>query len=153
MTLDEKENKIKDNGEKRIVKKVMRARTGRIPLHKQSRVSIDKEPGYHYHLVNDVPGRIDKFKVAGYEIVSAKVQEGGHNAQDASQIGKIASQSVGNGETAYYMRIPQEWHDEYQRDKQKRNDQIMNQIKHGFSAERPIANRRGNIDIDVTEKE
>jgi hypothetical protein len=46
------------------------------------------------------------------------------------------------------MRKPQEWHDEDQRDKQKRNDEIMSQIKNGFSAERPIGNRRGTVTSD-----
>jgi hypothetical protein len=152
MTSDEKENKIKDSSEKRIDEEVVRTRSGRIPLYKQKRVRIECEPGYYYRQIKDVDDRIERFKIAGYEIVSAKVQKNGRNAQDASQMGKVGAQSVGGGIVGYYMRLPQEWREDDRREKLVKTDRIMSQIKHGFSAERPIKNIRGNVSIDVTDK-
>ena len=152
MTSEEKENKIEVAPKDRVLKKAVPKRDGRVPLHKQNRIGIDKEPGYHYRLVTDRDNgeRIERFKRAGYEIVTGIDQPDGKNAQDPSQMGTVTRKSVGRGDIAYYMRIPQELFDEDQRDKQKRNDQIMKQIKDGFTKDRPIKNMRGSVSYDET---
>uniref|UniRef100_A0A6M3KP34 Uncharacterized protein n=1 Tax=viral metagenome TaxID=1070528 RepID=A0A6M3KP34_9ZZZZ len=120
----------------------------RVSLRKQRRLSIATEPGYHYHLVNDVDNRIERFKKAGYELVTGKVHDKGSNVEDPSQMGSVASHPVGKGVTGYYMRIPQEWYDQDQAEKQEENDRIMNQIKNGFSSRKPIDNMFGRVTVD-----
>lgn len=40
----------------------------RVPVHKQSSLSVKPRPGYRTVIINDSPGRIDSFIKAGYEI-------------------------------------------------------------------------------------
>lgn len=58
-------------------------------------------PGYHLHVFNDTPGRIERAKEAGYEHINDKE-------------GKIACRVVGTAEgggplMGYPMIVPEEW--------------------------------------------
>lgn len=116
----------------------------RIPLSKQKRIGIRQEKGYKYRLVNDDGDRIANFKVAGYEPVDGRIREGEKDSQDASQMGKIARQSVGNGMEAIYMRIPQKLYDEDESLKQKEID-VRDEM---IGTEIPEHVRRGKVKID-----
>ena len=126
-------------------KKRMAKKRERIPLHKQKRIGIDQEKGYHYHLTNDDGNRVARFKKAGYVVVDGKVREGQKDSQDASQLGKVARQSVGNGMEAVYMRIPQKDYDQDQASKQKAIDDRDKVI--GLD-KIPEYVRRGKVKID-----
>lgn len=100
-------------------------RPQRTPLHKQSAVTATQRDGYHRRYVNDIPGRIEAFKAAGWTVV----QEEGANTSDKgagteSQLGSLVKKRVNKdaraeAQYAYLMEIPQEWYDQDQTDKMK----------------------------------
>jgi hypothetical protein len=106
-------------------------RDGRKPFHKQKRIGLrNTDPDFHYHCFTDKDNRIPNAKDAGYEPVyeTNGIRGGEKDAADTSQMGKIASQHVGNGEIGYYMRIPKDTWEQDQKEKQKENDRVMGQI-------------------------
>jgi hypothetical protein len=129
-----------------ITRKIQKKRK-RVPLHKQNRIGIRKEPGYHYHLGNDEGDRIDNMREAGYDFVESEAREGKKDASDEKQFGRHACQNVGNGVKGYYMRIPQEEWEEDQQDRQLEVDRIEKAIGLDRIPERV---RRGQIKIDRT---
>ncbi len=94
----------------------------RIPLSGSDRnimVIEDMDPNYQYRWVNDKPGRIERFKRAGYEFVSgnSKVREGKVDAANSAD--SLLTMQVGEHVTAYAMRIKKEWHEEDKAAKEK----------------------------------
>ena len=86
-------------------------REDRVPIHgDRDRLSIEgQEEGYHYCWVND--NNVPKFERAGYEFVEHAVVVGDRRVDAASSTGVKHSLAVGNGVTAYLMRIPNEYFD------------------------------------------
>lgn len=83
-----------------------------------------KDPAYEYRIVNDTGDRVEQFKSAGYEVVSAKdVTVGDRRVNAASAEGSSATVSVGGGSKAVVMRIKKEWYEEDQVRKQSDVDQ------------------------------
>lgn len=80
-----------------------------------------QDPAYHYRWVNDIDGRVELFLNGGYEHVTTK--EGGDvgtkRVGTATNIGTNVSKPVGQGITAYLMKIKREWYDQDQQDKLK----------------------------------
>lgn len=80
------------------------------------------DPNYMYRVVVDYkskPGRIQKFKNAGYVHVQSGEGMGDDAAGKPTKLGKQVSVPVGNGETGYLMKIPKEYFDEDQSAKEK----------------------------------
>lgn len=129
-----------------------RKRDGRVPLHKQKRIGVQVSPGFVGRLANDVDDRISKLQKAGYRMItrSNAVREGQKDAADASQLGNVASQSVGGGVTGYYMEIPEKHYREDQIAKQKENDRVMGEI--GILDTIPKKARRGKLTLDSPNK-
>ena len=117
----------------------------RIPLHKQKRIGIAPRKGYIRRLVNDKDGKIAKCLKAGWTPVKGLIREGEKDAQDASQMGTIARQPVGNGMHAVYMEIPEEIYRADQAYKQKEIDERDKMI--GMD-KIPSHVRRGKVKID-----
>lgn len=93
-------------------------RPKRTPVAERNKISFDhKEPGYVYRLVNDVEGRLDTFKEAGYEVVTGDAALGDNEAGAGSRLGSAITKHVGNGTKGVLMRIKQEWYDEDQKKK------------------------------------
>jgi hypothetical protein len=83
---------------------------------------VVKNPGYEYRIVNDTGDRVEQFKAAGYEVVSAKdVTVGDRRVNAASAEGSAATVSVGGGTKGVVMRIKKEWYDE---DQQRKIDDV-----------------------------
>lgn len=78
----------------------------------------NKEPGFHYHIVKEKPGRIDKFLAAGYEIVTHEVSVGDVKIGTPGQEGSPVKMPLGRGEVGYLMRQPNEFYEEDQAAKQ-----------------------------------
>jgi hypothetical protein len=100
-------------------------RPTRIPVSGEGRniLSInDQDPNYVYRWVNDVEGRIDRFKAGGYEFVHSTDIAGDRSTENASNASTVLSKKVGNGITAYAMRIKREWYEEDQASKAKAID-------------------------------
>lgn len=106
----------------------------RIPIGARRDITAvrDTPEGYIDRWVNDEPGRIQRFKEAGYELVqSASVGDSGvdgtHN-QDG-----VVSRNMGKGVTSYLMRQRKDYYSEDQAEKQKYVDQTeetMRRSKH-----------------------
>ena len=88
------------------------ARPNRIPLSGADRnimVIEDMDPNYQYRWVNDKPGRIERFKRAGWEMVIGKSKVSDAKADSSDNVGSLVTQQVGPDVTAYAMRIKKEW--------------------------------------------
>ena len=103
------------------------------------KLSIDGEiPGYHLHIFNDEPGRIEEAQSGGYEFVSpseigsvARGVVSGNTALDDKVRFLVGKDGQGGGLYAYLMKIKQEWYDEDVSDRQQRNDIVDQAIKAG----------------------
>jgi len=85
----------------------------RIPIHGYRNV-LDvqgQEAGFHYCWVNDY--NVDKFLAGEYEFVTHEVTVGHTKVNAGSQVGGKVSRPVGNGVTAFLMRVPDQY---YQQD-------------------------------------
>ena len=80
------------------------------------------DENYVYRVVNDNPGRIDRFKEAGYELVENATLGTSHADGSQADAG-VVSKDVGKGVTAYVMRQRRDWYDEDQAAKQRRIDE------------------------------
>lgn len=69
-----------------------------------------QEPGFHYCFVNDY--NVDSYIESSYEFVTHDVQIGAKHINSAAQIDGKVSMPVGNGVTAFLMRIPDEYYHE-----------------------------------------
>lgn len=95
-------------------------------------------PGYHMHIFNDIPGRIDEALSAGYEFVSPD-EIGGlvngvvsrNTALDDKVRFLVGNDGNGNGLYGFLMKIKQEWFDEDSAALQSRNDVVDQAIRSG----------------------
>lgn len=95
-------------------------------------------PGFHMHIFNDIPGRIDEALSAGYTFVSPD-EIGGttvgvvdrNSALDDKVRFLVGNDGNGNGLYGYLMKIRQEWFDEDQASLQNRNDGVDSAIRAG----------------------
>lgn len=110
---------------KEAIAKSPSGRVRRTPVGVRNVLTVSgKEPGYEYRIVNDTGDRVEQFKSAGYEVVSAKdVTVGDRRVNAASAEGSAATVSVGGGSKAVVMRIKSEWYEEDQHRKQSDVDQ------------------------------
>jgi len=91
----------------------------RVPVGGRRNVTAvnDTPEGYVDRWVNDTPGRVDRFKRAGYETVSAASVgdsgiDGSHNESG------VVSRDMGKGVTAYLMRQREDYFTADQKEKQ-----------------------------------
>jgi len=104
-------------------------RTRRTPLTVRNRLSLkERDPNYHYRIVNVKDDRIEQFKEQGYEIVE-DAQVGEKRVDTPSVLGSGTEVSVGQGMKAVLMRIPKEWFEEDQRAKQAKIDELEATMK------------------------
>jgi hypothetical protein len=129
-------------------------RKDRTPLYKQSAVTLkNRDPLFHYRLVNDTPGRIAAFLEAGWEIVEGDKNEtySGKGRSEGAQDGSLMKRRVNEGLTApchnaYVMRIPKEFFAEDQEEKNRRNEELIEDIDPSGEIRRAIIlGSRANI--------
>jgi len=106
-----------------------RSERKRTPLSQRNRISFRTEDGFHYHLINDKDGRLQKAVEGGYEFVESDRNLGDPIVGTAKKVGKRVSMPVGNGTTGYLMRIKNEWYEEDQKAKTKLVDDSEQAIK------------------------
>jgi hypothetical protein len=94
--------------------------------------------GYHLHILNDTPGRIDTGLQSGYEFVTPEEVNGVTNnvVSRNTDIGDKVRFLVGRTEQgeplyAYLMKIKQEWYDLDQKELASKNDKIDEAIRKG----------------------
>ncbi len=102
----------------------------RIPLGgKRDMLSVQDTPdGYVDRIVNDEPGRIEKFKQAGYVMVESAKLGTSHVDGSESEAG-VVSKNVGKGVTAYVMRQSEVFYKEDQAAKQDRILEVENGMR------------------------
>ena len=120
-------------------KETSRERTRkRIPIGYRNLLTVEgKEDDFEYRWVNDVDGRPEKMEEVGYEPVTHKVSVGDSAVGRASQLGSAVSRPVGGGQKAVLMRIPKEWYDEDQAEKQKRVEQSEKAMERNIPKNKP----------------
>ena len=91
----------------------------RVPIGSNRDITTvhDTPDGYVDRWVNDIPGRIDKFKAAGYELVET-AEMGSQSVDGSHDENGTVTKDMGRGQTAYLMRQRQEYYDEDQASKQ-----------------------------------
>lgn len=98
-------------------------RQKRVPMHERMPLSADSRPGFRRRVVNDVPGRIDRLKLAGWTVVEDGTKLGDTYAGQASGVGSQSSKPVGRGINGILMEIPEELYNEDQATKQRMIDE------------------------------
>jgi hypothetical protein len=115
----------------------------RVPEEARKRLA---EAGWHLHIFNDDPGRIEEALTAGYEFVTQ--DEIGSNVTSVVSRNNTVGDKVaylagttekGEGLTAYLMKIRQEYYEEDQLQLHKRNDYVDQRIKSGKNAAAGVA--------------
>lgn len=81
----------------------------------------NKDENYVYRWVKDLPGRIQRFLDAGYEVVMDKPEVGQSTVDKGSRLGSATTRNDG-ANVLVLMRIPREWYNEDQDAKQREVD-------------------------------
>jgi len=111
---------------------VIEKRVRRKPLHQQGPQSIsgEKDPNFHYRIVNDTGSRIHAFQQAGYELVTDDdIVVGESRVSSAGELGSAKRIISNDGTTSFLMRIKKEYYDEDQKVKQDRIDELERSMK------------------------
>ena len=111
-------------------------RAERTPLGSfRSKLTVaDKDPAFVYRWINDSPGRVEQAQAGGYEHVNDATtgETGETNTDVGSRTSSIVGRSEdGKGMRGYLMRIPKDFYDADQADKQKVNDAVDEAISGG----------------------
>lgn len=124
----------------RRTRNVFNGTVGKLTINQEVIKQLD-EAGWHLHIFNDTPGRIEEALSAGYEFVtpeeigSAVTSVVSRNtALDDKIKYLVGSSEEGNGMYAYLMKTRKEYYNEDQEQLQKRNDYVDNQIRSGKAA-------------------
>jgi len=105
--------------EKEAIAKAPRGRTRRSPMTRNVLTVAGKDPNYVYRIVNDSGDRVQEFLDRDYELVKeSSVRVGDKRVNKASAEGSVSQISVGQGQKAFVMRIPREYHADDQAVKQ-----------------------------------
>lgn len=125
-----------DRGTRRT-RNVFNGTVGKLTINPDVVDRYDKE-GWHLHIFNDTPGRVEEALSAGYEFVtpeeigSAVTSVVSRNtALDDKVKYLVGASEEGNGMYAYLMKTRKEYYFEDQEQLQKRNDYIDGQIRSG----------------------
>lgn len=68
----------------------------------------DQDPNFQYRWVNDKPGRVERFKEAGYELCESATM-GNSGVEGSHSENGIVSRDMGKGVTSYLMRQDKDW--------------------------------------------
>jgi hypothetical protein len=103
------------------IQKQSRVRAKRIPVGTRNRLEVvNKQPGFHYRVVNDVGARVQQFMDAGYEIVpTTEAYVALTRVDQVSPEGTANALAVGGGQRGFLMKIPKDFYDEDQKAKQQ----------------------------------
>jgi hypothetical protein len=98
-------------------------RPKRTPLGMRNRLSFgDQDPNFVYRVINDQDDRLEQAREAGYDFVVSDKDLGDKHAAEGGKTDSRVSKPVGNGIRGYLMRIPKEYYEDDQREKQKKVD-------------------------------
>lgn len=126
-------------------------RPHRVPLSEQKKIHIKEDDGYVYHLFNDTGNRIKKAELGGWEKVSDKAMDEYRGLSNPDQLGTCASQSVGNGITGYYMRIPKELYEQDQELKVRKTEETVKSVAGTELKDTPKNQEYGSLNMRIGE--
>jgi len=127
-----------------LQQKVPEGRPARQRMTRRNRLAVvNRDPDYHYRIVNDVDDRIEAAKAAGYEVDVTQPRKGADARVDVPAGVGSATISVGGGLKAVVMRIRKDWYQEDQRAKMDEIDTLERSMKQ--SAKTYV---RGEFDIE-----
>ena len=101
----------------------------RIPLGTRNILTAPKKPGFVRRFVNDKGDRIQAFKDAGWAAAEMSEQIGDDKAGRATSIGSSATPSVGGGQRAVLMEIPEKYYKEDRAASQAKITKVEQEIK------------------------
>lgn len=102
----------------------------RIPLGSRNVLTAPKKSGFVRRFVNDDPDRIQAFKDAGYSVVTENATPIGDDKIDrVVRPGSVVNPSVGGGQRAVLMEIPEKYYGEDQKTKQDKILQAENEMR------------------------
>lgn len=84
----------------------------------EAKLAAPARPGFKRRFVNDVPGRIDRFRDSGWEVAE---KDGGIDSRFAGKLGGAQTDGNIHGNTVL-MEIPEEF---YHEDQQAKSDRIV----------------------------
>ena len=117
---------------------------------------LNKDPNYVYRWVADDPrrpGRIERLKERGYEVVAEKHEVGQKTVDKVSQLGQFNTVAGGGGITLVLMRQLREWYDEDQKTKQDKVNALEEAMKADVRQGRiPGSREPGFGNLDITRK-
>lgn len=88
----------------------------------------NKDPNYEYRWVLDVPGRLDRYRDGGWEVVTEDLEVGQKTVDKETKIGSAVTKRSG-ATMLVAMRIPKEWYDEDQAAKQEKVDFLEDSMR------------------------
>lgn len=93
-----------------------------------------RDPNYEYRWFNDSKNRLTNAEEADWEFVEGDAHIGTGAESNNNDGGSRISMAAGSAEDgkpvrAYLMRKKKEWHEEDQQEKQKRIDEVENQLR------------------------
>lgn len=100
----------------------------RIPLGSRNILTAPKKNGFVRRFVNDKGDRVQAFKDAGWTLVE-EAPVGDPKLGRASSIGSVTNPSVGAGQRAILMEIPEKYYQEDYNAAQAKITQVENEIK------------------------
>lgn len=107
--------------------KTTQAQVGRVrrtPIGRRNKLTVEnRDPNYHYRVVNDVDGRVQDMIDMDYEIVTDAIV-GDKRVDNPSTLGSAKQISVGGGVKAIVMRKRKDWHEQDQAEKQRQIDEL-----------------------------
>ncbi len=104
-----------------------------------------QEAGWHYCWVNE--DQVPRYQDGAYEFVTHEVTIGDRKVDAASSIGGKISKAVGNGVTAYLMRVPDEYFKEDMDSIQKEVDASEEAMYAELNSRKP--GHYGKVEMDI----
>lgn len=118
------------------VKQVERAKRTPVGGARDILTVMNKDPNYVYRFVlSDIPGRVERFKQGGYEVVVDDLEVGQRTVDRQTKLGSAVTAHAGSGRQYVLMRILREWYEEDQKAKQDKvnalEHSMMDDVQHG----------------------
>ena len=123
-------NDTKSTSDEKVAKAATASKQARkrIPLGTRNILTAPKKPGFVRRFVNDKGDRIQAFKDAGWAAAEMVAEVGDDKAGRATSMGSSATPSVGGGQRAVLMEIPEEYYDADNKAKQAKIAQVEKEI-------------------------
>ncbi len=118
------DKKVPEGAKKNMSKQTRK----RIPLGTRNILTAPKRPGFVRRFVNNKGDRIQTYKDAGWIAADMTEQVGDDKAGRATSMGSGANPSVGGGQRAVLMELPEKFYEEDTKAKQAKIAKVEKEI-------------------------